>query len=162
MPGTSRIVAELHAPEIVYLPVERGSTVHVDVLAQLHNTGADDFVVGTSDPEDVHNWHVLGENAREVSRALAADAGEGREGVHPHRSQLLPAGQSHNHSTTLPLDAKKLKPGRRYTVRYAFHGYVAEAAFTVLAGGTPARKAPASKKKAPAPKAPAAKKKAPA
>jgi len=170
MPGTSRIVAELRVPEVVFLPTGRASTVRVDVLACLHNRGEDDFVVGTSDPNDLHNWHVLGENAREVSRAPAADVGRGRKNVHPHTSQLVPAGQSHNHSATLPLDATHLKAGKRYTVRYAFHGYVAEADFTVLEATTapktaaksaPARKAPASKgkKKAPARKGARGKKK---
>lgn len=171
MPTTERIKAELKVPDVVHLPTRR-STVNVEVLARLHNTGDDNFVIGTSDPVDVHHWHVFNENHKEVMRPSPAKAKRGRAGIHPHTSHLITSGHSHNESATLRLDATKLTAGKTYTVRYVFHGYTAEASFIVLPGkaaskvaakrapARKARKAPkaAAKKRAPARKAPRRKK----
>lgn len=165
MPISERIEAELTVPDVVHLPTTRKSTVNVDVLARLHNTGDEGFVIGTSDPDDVHHWHVFNENHKEVMRPPpASKTRRGRAGVHPHTSHLITSGHSHNAPATLKLDATKLRAGKTYTVRYVFHGYTAEGSFVVLAGKAAskvaAKRAPARKARK-APKA-AAKKRAPA
>lgn len=144
----SAILAELNVPETVTLPVD-GDSVDVDVLCRLHNTSEDDHVVGSSSPDDVHNWHVLSETHREVTAApRAAGKKPSATDVLPHVSQVIAAGHSHSAPRTLTLDARKLKPGKKYTVRYEFHGHVAEATFTALPGHAPTAKKPAAKKAA--------------
>lgn len=155
MPTTSQIEAEVSIPDILHLPPGNKSSVAVDVLARLHNRGDEDYLVGTSDPSDVHEWHVLNENHREVMRPKASAKPKGTKDVHPHSSELVPAGHSHSCPATLVLDAKKLKAGKRYTLRYVYHGYVAEADFAVVEGKAtaPARRRATPKKK-PAGKSP--------
>lgn len=141
------ILAELNVPETVTLPGD-GDSVDVDVLCRLHNTSEDDHVVGSSCPDDVHNWHVLSETHREVTAApRAAGKKPSATDVLPHVSQVIAAGHSHSAPRTLTLDARKLKPGKKYTVRYEFHGHVAEATFTALAGHGSTAKKPAAKKR---------------
>ena len=64
----------------------------------------------------------------------------------PHVSQVIAAGHSHSSPQTLTLDARKLRPGKHYTVRYEFHGHIAEATFTALQGHAPTPKRRAAKK----------------
>jgi len=146
----SAILAELNVPETVTLPVH-GDSVDIDVLCRLQNNSENDLVVGSSSPDDVHNWHVLSETHREVTAApRAAGKKPSATDVLPHVSHLIAAGHSHSAPRTLTLDARKLKPGKKYTVRYEFHGYIAEATFTALAGHStakePAARKPAAKK----------------
>ncbi len=144
----SAILAELNVPRTVTLPL-RGDSVDVDVLCRLHNTSEDDHVVGSSSPDDVHNWHVLSETHREVSAApRAAGKKPSATGVLPYVSQVIAAGHSHSAPQTLTLDVRKLKPGKKYTVRYEFHGHVAEATFTALPGHPSTTKTPRVKKAA--------------
>ncbi len=161
MADGSPIQAEVDAPTEIHLK-PRAATVRIDVLAKIHNTGDHDYVLGAANPDDVHNWHVLDENHREVTRPAAKRAagrayGGARKKVHPHTTQTVAAGHSHHAPQTLKLDAKKLKPGKTYTIRYEFWGNTAETRFTVVPGHTsPPRKAAKKKttRKAAAKKAP--------
>ncbi len=149
MADGSPIQAEVDAPAVVTLK-PRAATVSVDVLAKIHNTGDHDYVVGATHPDDVHNWHVLDANHREVLRPPAKRAagayGRRKAKVHPHVAQTLAAGHSYHESKTLKLDTKKLKPGNTYTIRYEYFGQIAETDFTVVPGHAAPAKRKAAKK----------------
>ena len=136
MANGSRIEAELVAPDLVTIAPRR-ATVDVDVLCRLHNTGDDDYVVSAPSEDDAHCWHVLDRNHRDVTRPRSRRSRPPTKGVHPHRSRTIAGGHSRNTSKTLTLDAKKLKPGRTYTIRYEHYGHIAETQFTVLAKHSP-------------------------
>ncbi len=160
MADGSPIQAEVAAPDIVTLK-PRATTVNIDVLAKITNTGEHDYVVGAAHPDEVHDWHVLDANHREILRPPAKRSagayGRGKSKVHPHVAQTLAAGHSYHDSKTLKLDTKRLKPGNTYTIRYEHFGQIAETEFTVVPGhAAPARRAAKKKttRKAAAKKAP--------
>ncbi len=131
------IRAQLDAPGVVTVS-PRSTVVDVDVLARIHNTGEHDYVLGAASADDVHNWHVLDQNHKEVLRAPRGSGPRARKRsathVHPHTTQVVASGHSHNVPRTLKLDARKLKPGQTYTIRYEFWGQIAEAQFIVVPG----------------------------
>jgi hypothetical protein len=142
MASGKMIEAQVDAPAVVHIPASE--TVEIDVLCRLHNAAEHDWVVGASHPDDVHNWHVLDENHREVMRPpLTKLQKPGKGDPHPYVSQAVGAGRSLNVPQTLTLSTKRLKPGKTYTIRYEFWGEIAEATFVAV----PAHEAPVVKKK---------------
>jgi hypothetical protein len=136
MASGKMIEARLDAPAVVHIPAEE--TVQVDVLCRLHNAAEHDWVVGASHPDDVHNWHVLGENHREVMRPPPIKPEKpGKDDPHPYVSQAVGAGRSLNVPQTLTLSTQRLKPGKTYTIRYEFWGEIAEATFVAVPSHEP-------------------------
>ncbi len=136
--------AELNVPDHIMVP-SGANSVDVDVLASLRNHSEDGHVVHVPDSDGVHFWQLLDANHKEVQRAPATK-GKGLENA---RCELIASGHALAEPQTISLDAKKLKDGRCYTLRYVLWGeHAAEGRINVSHAPAKAAKAKAAKGKA--------------
>ncbi len=106
--------AELNVPDHIVVP-SGAKTLDIDVLATLRNHDEADRVVHVPGSGDVHFWQLLDERHREVQRAPKAAKAKALEDA---RTETIAGGNVFAEPQTLSLDAKKLKDGRCYTLRY--------------------------------------------
>lgn len=119
------IRAEIEVPHTVIVPRGR-KTVTVDVVCRLHNEGDESYVASSPEGQETHFWHLLNSDQREVQRSKP-----GKE-CESHRSHLVAGGTSDAHPEQVTLDAKKLKHGECYTLRFRVKGHSAEAEFVAV------------------------------
>lgn len=153
MAAEERIVAEVHGPEVVFLPSGRGRTsIPVDILCQIHNCGEEDYGLWAEHPDEVHDWHLLDENHKELQRAPAPKGKRAAGEVLNHITQHILGNHAHSKIESIKLDARKLKPGKRYFLRFKFWGHTDETSFTVAERPSPPPKPkpPVKAKKPPA------------
>jgi hypothetical protein len=151
MPAT-RIRAEVQVPSHLVIP--RGKKkVSLEVVALIHNDSEDHYVMGATDPSEIHCWQILDSDSREVARIESAGgkAKKVRGATLPYCSTLVPSGLCLREHETLVVDGSKLRDGRRYTVRHTHWGLTDEAEFVAVV--EPDRARPAKKPKKAAKKA---------
>ncbi|MHC4219849.1 MAG: hypothetical protein ACYSU7_15515 [Planctomycetota bacterium] len=128
--------AELNVPDHVMVP-SGVETLDIDVLATLRNDTEDDRVVHVPHGDHVHIWQLLDERRKEVARAPAPGKAKGLEAA---RSETIACGHAFAEPQTISLDAKKLKNGRCYTLRYVLWGeHTAEGRIHVSHAPAPAK-----------------------
>lgn len=128
---SSPIRAEVQVPSHVMVPRGR-KKVSIEVVALIHNDGADHYVMGAADPSQVHTWQILDDQSKEVARQEEGRPKKVRGATSAYCSTLVPSGLSLREHETLAVDASKLRDGGLYTVRHVHWGHAGEARFVAV------------------------------